>query len=347
MGASRHKTEAIRRFIVEQVSNHPKDIAKAVADEFRISRQAVNLHIRRLVDEGLVLSQGSTRSRRYALRPLVDWSKAYSTSQALAEDVVWRDDILPHLQTLPERVLNIWLYAFTEMFNNAIDHSAGHVVLVQLRRTAASVELAIYDDGVGIFRKIQQALALLDERHAVLELAKGKLTTDPARHTGEGIFFTSRVLDGFQILSGGTYFSHEFGEDEDWILERDKFASGTTVWMRLSSQATRTLEDTVKEYESPDDRAFVKTVVPVRLAQYGDQMLVSRSQAKRLLARVERFRTVLLDFKNVETIGSAFADEVFRVFAAQHPEVRLVAINASLEVTAMIDRSVGVQREQG
>ena len=26
----------------------------------------------------------------------------------------------------------------------------------------------------------------------VLELAKGKLTTDPASHTGEGIFFTSR-----------------------------------------------------------------------------------------------------------------------------------------------------------
>ena len=56
---------------------------------------------------------------------------------------------------------------------------------------------------MGIFKKIQKALDLLDERHAILELAKGKLTTDPKHHTGEGIFFTSRMFDEFTILSGG------------------------------------------------------------------------------------------------------------------------------------------------
>jgi RNA polymerase sigma-70 factor (ECF subfamily) len=40
---------------------------------------------------------------------------------------------------------------------------------------------------------------LLDERHAILELSKDQLTTDPARHTGDGIFFTSRMFDSFDL----------------------------------------------------------------------------------------------------------------------------------------------------
>ena len=71
----------------------------------------------------------------------------------------------------------------------------------------------LHDNGVGIFKKIQTELRLLDERHAILELAKGKLTTDPKRHTGEGIFFSSRMFDQFDILSGGIFFTHKFQAD--------------------------------------------------------------------------------------------------------------------------------------
>ena len=85
--------------------------------------------------------------------------------------------------------------------------------------------------------------------------------------------------------------------------------------------------------------AFNKTVVPVKLAQYGDESLVSRSQAKRLLARVDRFQTVIMDFKDVETIGQSFADEIFRVFQRQHPEITLFAVNTSEEVAGMITRA--------
>jgi hypothetical protein len=49
--------------------------------------------------------------------------------------------------------------------------------------------------------------------------------------------------------------------------------------------------------------------------------LISRSQAKRVLARVELFRTVLFDFSRVSSIGQAFADEMFRVFAHTHPGI--------------------------
>ena len=229
-------------------------------------------------------------------------------------------------------------YGFTEMFNNAIDHSDGSVISIELRKLATTTELALYDDGIGIFKKIQSELSLLDECHAILELAKGKLTTDPDNHTGEGIFFTSRMFDGFEILSGGTYFSHKFGEKEDWILERDKFSSGTAVWMKLNNRTSRTTKKIFDKFTSDDDFGFTKTVVPVKLAQYGDDKLVPRSQAKRLLARIDRFKSVIFDFQGVDTIGQAFTDEVFRVFALKHPEIELTAIRTNSAIRRMIVR---------
>jgi hypothetical protein len=133
--------------------------------------------------------------------------------------------------------------------------------------------------------------------------------------TYKGIFFTSRVFEAFDILSGGVYFSHKLGDAEDWILERARPQSGTLVWMELNNHTSRTLKKVFDQFTSDDALGFTKTVIPVRLAQYGEDKLVSRSQAKRLLARVERFKTVIFDFTEVESIGQAFADEVFRVFA--------------------------------
>ena len=177
------------------------------------------------------------------------------------------------------------------------------------------------------------------KRHSILELSKGKLTTDPQRHTGEGIFFSSRMFDLFDILSGGVYFSHAFGDVEDWIPERDRSASGTHVWMNLDNHTARTTRQIFEQYSTDDDYGFTKTVVPVRMAQYGDDKLISRSQARRVLARVEQFRTVLFDFEEVETIGPAFADEIFRVFSLQHPDVELTPISANADIERMIARA--------
>ena len=78
-----------------------------------------------------------------------------------------------------------------------------------MQRNGLFAEASVSDDGIGIFLKIQQALNLLDTREAILELAKGKLTTAPDHHSGEGIFFTSRVMDAFDIQSGALHFHHE------------------------------------------------------------------------------------------------------------------------------------------
>lgn len=339
MTSVRARGEQVRSFILESIEDNPSDLVAMAAAKFGITRQAIHKHLRRLVDEGVVEKRGATRNLTYHLKPTGKWTKAYAITPSLAEDVVLREDVVPELGKLPDNVARIWDYGFTEMFNNAIDHSDGSEIRIFVTKTAAATRAIIQDDGVGIFGKIQRALGLLDERHAVLELSKGKLTTDPENHTGEGIFFTSRMFDRFAIVSGGTYFSHEYGEQEDWILEHEQESSGTSVFMTLNNHTSRTAESVFSQFTSGDDFGFTKTVVPVKLARYGNENLVSRSQAKRLLARVDRFRTVLFDFTDVEQIGQAFADEIFRVFQNQHPSMELVPIHTNEAVTAMIRRA--------
>lgn len=331
--------EDVRRFLVENLRQHPNDISKVAATHFGITRQAVSKHLQRLRAEGCITESGETRSRAYKLAPLSEWRRTYEIVPGLAEDVIWTNDVRAQLGALPDNALGIWHYGFTEIFNNAIDHSAGTSITVTIKKTAACTELALYDNGIGIFKKIQMAIGLLDERHAVLELAKGKLTTDPKRHTGEGIFFTSRMFDDFQILAGGVFFSHEYGDQEDWALENERTRQGTMVWMRLNNHTARTSKKVFDQYTSGDEFGFTKTVVPVRLALYGNDKLISRSQAKRVVARIEVFKTVILNFESVDSIGPAFADEIFRVFATQHPNIEMIVVRANSEVKRMIERA--------
>ena len=340
MRPSESRGEAIRRFILRNVQANPRTISRLAGEEFGVGRQAVGRHLRRLVEEGALRQSGRTNSRVYRLAVVREWTGTYAIGGSSDEDLVWRNDIAAVLGDVPDNVRNIWHHGFTEMFNNAVEHSAGSTIIVAVTATAVTAEMQVRDDGVGIFRKIQRELGLLDERHALFELWKGKLTTDPQRHTGEGIFFTSR-FDAFEILSGGVFFSHETAREEDWLLERSKSADGTAVFMRLDNDASRTAREVFDRFTADDDDVpiFSKTVVPVRLAQYGDDRLISRSQAKRVLARVDRFSTVLLDFRDVPTIGQAFADEVFRVFRRAHPDLNLVPINENAEVKRMIARA--------
>lgn len=336
----RIRGEKVRSFILENVAAHPRQITTLTAQHFGITRQAVNKHMQRLAAERVLVAHGKTKTQSYVLCPIAESTKTYPLVPGLTEDAVWRQDVAPFLGQLPENVMDIWHYGFTEMFNNAIDHSSGSGIVVDMKKTATAAEIDIHDNGIGIFRKIQEALGLLDVRHSVLELAKGKFTTDPRKHTGEGIFFSSRMFDQFHILSSGAYFSHTFGEDEDWVLESSP-ASGTTVFMHLNNHTARTTRRVFSEFQSDEDIGFTKTVVPVRLAQYGDDKLVSRSQAKRMLVRVDRFKTVMLDFSEVSAIGQAFADEIFRVFRGEHPEIELIPINATTDVQDMIVRVEG------
>ena len=84
---------------------------------------------------------------------------------------------------------------------------------------------------------------------------------------------------------------------------------------------------------------FSKTRTIVRLFTIGTEF-VSRSQAKRLVRGLERFREVVLDFDGVDLVGQGFADEIFRVWARRHPEVRLVPTGMSEPIAFMVERAI-------
>lgn len=328
----------VRQFIIGNVSNHPQDIARLVMEQFGLSRHIVNKRLRLLVRDGIIEGWGNTKARKYTLKPKADKRFELPISPDLEEDRVWREYVSEVLKAVLPNVFNICHHGFTEIFNNVIEHSSGKVVSVEVRYTLAQIGMCISDDGVGIFHKIKTELGLEGERHAILELSKGKLTTDSTRHTGEGIFFASRLFDEFYILSGELAFGHK-GNDA-WRLEhRQESRMGTLVKMMIHPNSQRTAKEVFDRYTVElEDYRFTKTHVPVALVQYDNENLVSRSQAKRLLARFDQFKEVLLDFAGVQAIGQAFADEIFRVFRNRHPNIRLVWINANKEVEWMIHR---------
>ncbi len=342
---NKSRGEKIRFQILKDVKDHPTDISKHIANKFSITLQAVNNHLKRLENEGWLKTTGKGKGKKYFLGEVRACSKSFSIKTETSEDEIWRNHFLFIFEGLPQNLVDICHYGFTEILNNVIDHSDGEHVFIDVERDKESIRISILDDGEGIFRKIKRLCNLCDERQALLELSKGKLTTDPDRHTGEGIFFTSRVFDVFEIHSYGLNFSHDNLVEHDFMLETEisENKPGTLVYMFLKRESKRDIQSVFDDYAGPDAYEFNKTVIPVRLAKYGDEKLVSRSQAKRLLTRIERFKYVVFDFQGVSFIGRAFADEIFRVYARQHPGIKLSPINMEENVEKMV-RQISLNR---
>lgn len=291
-----------------------------------------------MVEGGKITAEGKTRGLVYRLAEQHTSSKVYSR-EGLKEDQVWAELFVSALADLPENVRDIWNFGVTEMVNNAVDHSGANEVTVEIRRNALFTDAYVLDSGVGIFAKIQKALNLYDPRDAILELSKGKFTTDPQRHSGEGIFFSSKMFDDFVIYSRRLLYSRNLHSPLGLLADHGDESEGTLVRMRLENDSPRVMKAVFDEFAAPEEFTFAKTLVPVRLAQYEGEKLVSRSQAKRLTQRFEKFKHVVLDFEGVHEIGQAFADELFRVFAEAHKEVKLTAIHMEPNVEQMAGRA--------
>jgi anti-sigma regulatory factor (Ser/Thr protein kinase) len=328
-----------QRFLVESIAEDAPDIAKRAVERFGLTRQAINQQLRRLTDQGLIRAKGQTRRRTYTLVALRRAQQEYAIGPELDEDRVWREGIAPALLGLPENVRNIAHYGVTEMVRNAQDHSGSPSVTVTVHATAAAVAITVADAGVGVFRKICESARLADERHAILELHKGRLTTDPAGHTGDGLYFTSRMFDEFVLRSGRLALIHR-RRTEEWTVEEPPAVAGTRVQMKIRPWAKQTDRAVLARHAvGQADFQFQRTHVMVALAQAGEERLISRAQAQRVMSRLSGFAEVVLDFRGVGFIGPAFADEMFRVFRNAHPQVTLSPLHASEDVERMIRRA--------
>ncbi|MDN5940905.1 MAG: DUF4325 domain-containing protein [Nitrospira sp.] len=251
------------------------------------------------------------------------------------EDRIW-DEVEVRLQlsrALRSNVLAIMRYAFTEMLNNAIEHSQADRCAIRVTLGQSLVSFEIRDHGIGVFHSIASKLKLPDEEAALIELLKGRTTTMPKAHTGEGIFFTSRIGDDFTLKSHRIQIEWKRAK-QDMFVSQPRRSVGTLVGFSIQRSARQTIEDVFSEFAPEQyDYQFQKTKVLVKLLQPD---YVSRSEARRLLANLEKFREIVLDFRDVRSVGQGFADEVFRVFAHRNPGIAIHSENTSPPVTAMI-----------
>jgi anti-sigma regulatory factor (Ser/Thr protein kinase) len=335
MSLSNAEREQIKLDILKQVDLRALDV-NGIANKHLISRQTVYRYVRELQKQQIIEKNDENK---YALVSQIQQKSYENTS--LIEEIVWRKDISPFFQGIPQKALDKAKYIFLEIMNNAIEHSDATNIDVILKKTQIDLAIYISDNGIGIFRKIQSALDLQEKGFAILELSKGKLTTDPDKHTGEGIFFSSRIADAFYIFSDElTFISKQSNETRDTMyVGKQSLPCGTAVAAHIYFDNNTSISNVFHMFtEHPEHIGFNATHVPVRLLEYGSEnpIFVSRSEARRLLSRFERFNRIILDFAGVEDIRQGFADEVFRVFPRAHPDCKIEAVNCNENVQTMI-----------
>jgi anti-sigma regulatory factor (Ser/Thr protein kinase) len=306
-----------------------------VAHRLSVSRQAAHRRLQRLAAAGHVVHQGAGRAARWAAS---GGDRVFRFRIAgLEEDRVWTEAerTIPLLTVLRDDARSIVRYAFTELLNNAIEHSRSKTVEVRLGGRERVVWFEVIDFGVGAFENVRRQRKLRTTLDAPAELSKGKVTTDPEHHTGEGIFFTSKAVWRFELESNGVLWVVD-AERNDQTLQASTRRRGTRVRCEIAKKPRRRLQQVFDEYTI--DLEFARTKTVVRLFARGVEF-VSRSEARRLLQGLDKFREVVLDFERVRSIGQGFADEIFRVWAAAHRDIELIPVNTVPEVQFMIERA--------
>lgn len=323
--------------------------ASDLVERLHISRQAVHRHLAAMVRSGELIRQGGgKRDASYLLNTAAARRNILGRKRGMCKRVLAaglaEDRLLSEVEArtdstslLSPQALAIFRFAFTEMVNNAVDHSGARRIEVSVSMDRATASFRVADAGVGVFENIRGKKGLADEMEAIQDLLKGKTTTAPEAHSGEGIFFTSKAVDRFVLESHRKRLTVDNVRDDVFVEDR-RFRKGTRVEVEISAQTRRTLSAIFHSYTG-EDFQFDRSRIAVKLFASGDAY-VSRSQAKRLLHSMASFRRIELDFTGVPTVGQAFADEVFRVFKKAHPDIEITAIHANENVDFMIRRAM-------
>jgi anti-sigma regulatory factor (Ser/Thr protein kinase) len=343
--------DELRKTIMNVAENAKKfrlaDVLKAHPTE--ISRQYASRVLSEFVKKEKLIREGGGRYTTYVLPKyshfLSNIYKKRVKNINLKEHEVF-DEIqkqTPILDGMKENVQSIFTYAFLEMLNNAIEHSKTRFIDIEIFKNKGETCFTIRDHGIGVFRNVMNQRKLNNEIEAIQDILKGKVTTQPRAHTGEGIFFTSRSSDLFVLDSFDYRLRIDNNLQDVFVEEPNPVIKGTLVEFRISNKSKKHLNDVFKKYMvDSDNYAFDKTEIRIKLYTIGG-IYISRSQARRVLTDLEKFKLVIMDFDKVPTIGQAFADEVFRVFKEKFPETVIQPENMNESVKFMVDRVESVQ----
>lgn len=333
--------EKVKNYILRLIKSGRKDYVKATIESFNISKSSVYNYVKQMESDGLI----KKKEVGYVLQTSF-YHYSFKNDGTLGEDHVYSQFISQHIQ-FKKNVNSIWNYAFTEMMNNAIEHSEAESILVGIFQNYLETQILIKDNGIGIFKNIQRFMKenkneTISLQECVSLLFAGKFTTAQQYHTGEGIFFTSHIMDEFVIYSDDNFFTrNNFSssqiEDSNLhnFMNMDK---GTVVKMTLNNDSKKVLSEVFNIF-APVDEGFVKTTIPIAHMFSGGNP-VSRSEARRLLGSISVFTDINLDFSGVEEIGQGFAHELFVLGKQKYPHINLKTTNTCKIVENMIKRVI-------
>lgn len=330
MRFDQEKKRNIQFYLLEKIAQKDKSVTKTVSEVFGVNQNTIHSYVKELMEKGII-----RRVKRGAYE-LVGKAHHYTLSRAeghLDNDTYAYDACLKrHIADLPGNVREIWAYTFSEMVNNVMDHSFAEHLRLHIYQNYLDTAVLIMDDGIGIFQKIKEHFGFDSLEDAIGELFKGKLTTDSENHSGEGIFFSSKLMDYFVILSDQKIFTNNKYEDVALLSLPSYDQQGTCVFMMLSNFSQKKPQEVFDLYANVDG-GFTRTRIPLK--NIFDTSPVSRSQAKRICNRLEKFEEVILDFEGLEWMGQGFAHQLFVVFQKAHPQILLTPVNMNESVTKM------------
>jgi anti-sigma regulatory factor (Ser/Thr protein kinase) len=334
----------IPEIILKNVREKGHITVSEIVQKTGYSQPYINRFFTKLAEEGSIIKSGKGKNTVYVPAGKNIFKNILKYSARLKNKNLSESEVLESIKKqtgifsrISQKLNSLISYSFTEMLNNAIEHSNSEYIKVTIERIRGVIKFEITDYGIGIFNNIRKKYKLYNDFDAINELLKGKRTTMPDKHSGEGIFFTSKAADVFIIQSSGKkiLFNNII---EDIFLSETRLKKGTKINFSVSDKSVRSIKKIFDEY-TDDEFRFSKTKIFVKLYKISDEF-ISRSQARRILYGLSEFTTITLDFRNVKFAGQGFADEIFRVYKRMNPKTTIRYVNANKEVEFMIKRAL-------
>ena len=327
----------IKKFILDNLSSHERDIIHTTIKRFGLSRQGVLKHMHSLIDQKQIVAHGKTRDRFYELIPQVNYTKTINLDDGISSEEIIKNNIIPHIALLPKNIREIIQFTFGALISNIVDHSKASKFYFKLYFTYDDLHIIITDNGTGIFGHIQSSLLIESAHFAAIEIAKGTVTTDPMNHSGDELNAVIKLFDNVQIESTGKTLKYS-NNSQNWSIKDSTQNIGTRIHLKINPTSKRTCQ---KIFDAILKREQSCLRIPIKLLILpGNELINSRKQAKNILRKVDDYEAVEFDFYNIDIIGPAFADELVRKTTKIYKKINIQWVNSNETIDLMMSRAL-------
>ena len=332
-----NSSSQIKKFILDNISNHRKDIIHTAIQRFGVSRQAVLKHMHSLIHDKQVIAHGKTRDRFYELRPYVNYQKTIVIDNSFSSNFILNQYVSPHLKHLSNNLADIIKFSLGALFQNVKDHSNSAKLFFKLYFNHECLHAIISDNGQGLFGHISSTIKLDSLQNAAIELVKGGVTTDKENHSGDELNAVINLFDSSKIESNGMFLEFQ-NKKLSYHSGESTQKHGTRMHFKIDPNSKRTCQEIFKKIFDPENKSLL---IPINLLSINENdQINSRSQAKSVLRKIDGMKIINLDFKYVELIGPAFADELIRIIKKTDSKIKIKWFNSNETIDILMSHAL-------